>query len=130
MFLPCSRLLSYLSYSTHMKKFSKIISWHNISPTPQPFVKSTVPFCPCTDFPLKAWGEMVERTHLLEKTLDSNGLTSTFYSCFSTKDFDFVLGSTCRLITLMQFNFFYNVSKITLIILSIFPCDSLPSWWF
>jgi len=41
MLLPCSRLLSYLSYSTHMKKFSKIISWHNISPTPQPFVKSS-----------------------------------------------------------------------------------------
>ena len=28
MFLPCARLLSYLSYSTNMKKFSKIISWH------------------------------------------------------------------------------------------------------
>ena len=101
MLLPCSRLLSYLSYSTHMKKFSKIISWLNISPTPQPFVKSTVPFCPCTDFPPECtvskrseesnkegndWASILKpqwsdgRELLVEK--DSCISASVYFSCF------------------------------------------------
>jgi hypothetical protein len=46
---------SYLSYSTNMKKFSKIISWHNISPTPQPLSNPPSPYalaqtCPQVQF--------------------------------------------------------------------------------
>ena len=35
---------SYLSYSIKMKKFYKIISWHSISPTPQPLSNPPSPY--------------------------------------------------------------------------------------